>query len=457
MKIAIWGAGFYGKILKEHFENEHEVVCFFDNFLSEETVEGVKVYKSDKINNIEFDVLYISNMDAENVANIRQQIGNLGLNIISLYEENKLQEQVLVLDEYQKIRNNNFNGAVLHILTNDKFTNGYIDFMQKDLQGYNHIFFVYRNSFRKSAKKKQVYEIINMREFLNHKLVLDLLQPVKKIILSGIFDTDMILLYPPKLLKKTYMQFWGGDFYVFRYDANKRKILKTFSTAIDSCAGVLNLIHEDSLAIKAILGLETTKFYEVPMPSHYNFIDEKYKYEKQKGDITITLGNSATQENNHREAFALLKHLVREKVRICVPLSYGEEHYRLEVIQCGKEILGDIFYPMCKFIPFGQYLQYLANCDVGIYNNDRQQALGNIIALLYFGRKVYIRQNTSMASFFKRIGIKTYDVIKLSRESIEEILFLPDDVKKRNMDIIKAYYSNATIAKKWKLVLDEND
>ena len=99
--------------------------------------------------------------------------------------------------------------------------------------------------------------------------------------------------------------------------------------------------------------------------------------------------------NYHIEVFEKLRKYRTENIKVYVPLSYGSNSYAESVISEGKRIFGDKFYPMTKFMEKEQYFRFLMTIDVAIFANDRQQALGNIVALLYAGKKVYMRKTIS--------------------------------------------------------------
>ncbi|WP_083234102.1 TDP-N-acetylfucosamine:lipid II N-acetylfucosaminyltransferase [Candidatus Marithrix sp. Canyon 246] len=73
-----------------------------------------------------------------------------------------------------------------------------------------------------------------------------------------------------------------------------------------------------------------------------------------------------------------------------VPLSYGDPKgvYIKEVISTGTKIFGDKFIPMTEFMDFDKYLNFLGSINITIFNHNRQQAMGNTITLLGFGKKV---------------------------------------------------------------------
>lgn len=118
---------------------------------------------------------------------------------------------------------------------------------------------------------------------------------------------------------------------------------------------------------------------------------------------SILLGNSASSTNNHREALTLLASLSTSQ-KVVVPLSYGSVIYKDDIVRIGTEMLGSRFSPMLKFIPLDQYNQLLLSCGFVIMNHVRQQALGNIVTMLYLGARIFLREECDTYRFFKSEG-----------------------------------------------------
>lgn len=131
----------------------------------------------------------------------------------------------------------------------------------------------------------------------------------------------------------------------------------------------------------------------------------------------MLLGNSNKTENNHLDALqkiAAYSGLMKsDNVKIYTPLNYGSENkYKLKVIQKGKSIFGNNFIPLTEFLNREDYINLLRSCSVGVFYHYRQQALGNIIALLYLGARVYLASKSPVYQYLTRIGIVVFDLDK---------------------------------------------
>lgn len=127
----------------------------------------------------------------------------------------------------------------------------------------------------------------------------------------------------------------------------------------------------------------------------------------------ILIGNSGTPTLNHIDVFYKINQTaIAASSKIVVPLSYGLNEYIDAVKTMGAELFGDSFYPLEDFIPLVEYNKVLREIDVAIFYNYRQQALGNIVALLYMGAKVYLSNKNPIYHFFKRMDVVIFDFDK---------------------------------------------
>lgn len=127
---------------------------------------------------------------------------------------------------------------------------------------------------------------------------------------------------------------------------------------------------------------------------------------KIKGD-NILLGNSASFTNNHLEAIDMLSSIDLGNRKVYIPLSYGNARYAKLVIDYGNKKLHNNIKPLEGFLPLQTYNELVANCGIVIMNHYRQQAVGNILASLYLGAKLFLN-DTTVYQYLKRIGCFVY-------------------------------------------------
>lgn len=154
----------------------------------------------------------------------------------------------------------------------------------------------------------------------------------------------------------------------------------------------------------------------------------------------ILVGNSASFTCNHIETFDVLSQLSLNGRRVVAPLSYGNQSYRKEIEKVGYENFGENFFPLVDFIPVNEYVAEIKNCGYVIMNHVRQQAVGNIVIMLYLGARVFVRQENPVYGFFKNSGVVISTVQEL--EGQPELLNLPLTAQERasNRAIVSDYW-----------------
>lgn len=126
----------------------------------------------------------------------------------------------------------------------------------------------------------------------------------------------------------------------------------------------------------------------------------------------ILVGNSASYSNNHLELFRRLIKIKGHTGKVIVPLSYGDAQYRNDIIKFGKSILKERFCPLTEFLPYAAYLDTLCSCSAAFFNTRRQQAMGNILPLLYLGKRVFLREENPVYHFLVRNEIVVFSIQK---------------------------------------------
>lgn len=354
---------------------------------------------------------------------------------------------------------------ILHIVKEDKFCDGYISFMKNYMQDYEHRFIIIKGNGLFSNGYRDV-KIVRIKELCKRDN-LDSLFKAYKIIVSGIFGVEIVLAFFPKsILKKVYLQFWGGDFYSLRERLQKHSFVQQFKIwcklkLIQRCQAVILLIDTEYQVFTELIGFPK-KYFVAPMPAdpnqHIDFVALRKSAEKENPvSLYILVGNSATPENQHIECFKMLKKFLEYNIQVICPLSYGDEEYKKQVIKNGNLILGDSFVPITQYMEYYEYCKVLAKCDIGIFNVNRQQALGNIILMLQLRKKVFIRQDTSMWQKYKKDGIILYRAEQISNLSFEEFIGQTEEEKIENEKRINQETGVESSQKMWDSVFIDED
>ena len=296
-------------------------------------------------------------------------------------------------------------------------------------------------------KKKQVFKLRK------------LMHSSEKIFIHGLFSTRLLLLYSfsPRLLKKSYWVIWGGDlyYYKFRNKSLKSNIYEFMrGKVIKNIGHIVALVEGDYELAKKWYKTEAI-YHEAFYPNVmiYENIDKTNNSKKRNKKI-IQVGNSADPQNNHIEILNKLLKFKDKDIEIIVPLSYGDRNWAKEVIENGKSLYGDKFKPLVEFLPPEEYQKILNSVDVAIFNHDRQQAVGNILALLHLGKKVFIKNDITTWDFLNKKGLTVYNTYDIDKLSFEEFIFVDESLKEKNRKIIEKEFSEDKCAKLWENVFN---
>lgn len=141
-------------------------------------------------------------------------------------------------------------------------------------------------------------------------------------------------------------------------------------------------------------------------------------------DKNLLIGNSATPTNNHLDIFEKLEigNTINFFDKIFIPLSYGNKEYKKNIIDQAEICLGTRVNIIAEFLPYEQYMKILQKCDNVIMGHIRQQAMGNIIALLYLGAKIYFPEESVV---YKDLLSKGYSVFTIANLTDEDLVKNP--------------------------------
>lgn len=171
------------------------------------------------------------------------------------------------------------------------------------------------------------------------------------------------------------------------------------------------------------------------LPWNYGVAEDDFALGASKAlGEDILVGNSATPENNHLEAFAYIaERFDLAGRRIIVPLSYGKQWYRDRVVEEGYRLFGDKFVPLLDFMPKQDYLALMDSCGYVFMNHIRQQAVGNLLIALLKGARIFLNTNNPCHSWLSKEGA-VFSSINVGME--EDLMPLREFEKQANSEMV---------------------
>lgn len=347
---------------------------------------------------------------------------------------------------------------ILHVIVNDKFIKPYVDFINEKFSNGKHYFFVFENGVYELPENRQNVTIIRKpRSFLGkifykfcYVRLLFLLVLSEKIIYHGLMDRFLIKLLAifPLNLKRSYWCIWGGDLYYYecclhdsnlcRYENQRRKVINKIGGLITPIKGEVDLVRK-WYASKG-------KWYECFGYLSNLVLANESTGISTNGTIKVLVGNSADPSNNHLELFEKLSKLETKGLEIICPLSYGDQEYAQVVAEKGRRQFEN-FTPIFELLPYEEYQNVLSTISIAMFGHKRQQAIGNIVSLLSFGKTVYLNKKISSWSFFENMGVTCYDV-----DSFSSLGLLSDREVEKNKKFVSQYFSLKNLVKQWDII-----
>ena len=327
----------------------------------------------------------------------------------------------------------------IHIMFNDKFNSPFVKFLNKEFNNEEHLILCKR--FFKEfpfPKGKNVVEIDSLKG-------LDF-SCTNKIICHSLFDSELVdYLYSHRelLTQKAYWVVWGGDLYnATRNKKNDwvRSNFRGYLLFADKDSDILkskyeNILHENFHSIEYPLCLDITKIKSTL---------------KKNDEIIIQINNSC--DKTTLEMLDVLAKYKNENIKIVTVLSYGDLKYKADIIHKGTELYGDNFSYFDNYVSPEEYARHIANIDIFIANQNRQQATANIDMCLFFNTKVFIRSEISTYDMYQKMGYCVYDTNEIKKLSYDDFIYKLDN---DNTKLARYYISNEYRKKLWETCFNE--
>ena len=93
---------------------------------------------------------------------------------------------------------------------------------------------------------------------------------------------------------------------------------------------------------------------------------------------------------------------------------------------------------------------------IAIFNNNRQQALGNISILCAYGAKIYLRNDTSMWEYYiNNVRVTVWNIKEIFSSDYKNFINYPSQLQEKNMKRCKDYLLDTErVRREWSLMLN---
>lgn len=270
----------------------------------------------------------------------------------------------------------------------------------------------------------------------------------------------LYLLSSPKAIRRCAWSVWGGDVYYDLYrpqtwvhswrERMRHAVIPRVPVVSSMVPGDFEYVRQKYRSRAKYV----EAFYPIPMDARGLVPADAGEPANGKTAVTILVGNSGDPLNHHAWVFDTLSRFRGPGLRVIVPLAYGDPAYVASTIELGRELFGDGFVPLTEFLPPEHYARLIRDVDAAVMNHGFQQALGNIIALLLLGKKVYVRGDTTPYDYFRDLGVVIHDTRRLPEESLAGIATFPAADGVANSAKVRAQLSEANAVAGWRKLFD---
>lgn len=339
---------------------------------------------------------------------------------------------------------------IVHYLWAEKFTEPFVDFVERHFDPSEHLFIVLeRDAFHTASRSNVIRLPKSVSEYKKLATLVRYLNKADKVILHGLFDHTLLIFYllQPWLLKRSYWVIWGGDLYSYRRKRvriRSKLVERLRAYVIKHLGHLVTYVRGDYELAKSWYGATGTYHECYLYPS--NLFKSGVALRQAEGAINVLVGNSADRSNNHLEVFGKLQRFADLPLRIYCPLSYGDNEYADQVAQVGFQAFGDRFVALREFMAFDKYLALLSEIDIAVFAHERQQAMGTTITLLGLGKRVFMRSDVSQWALFREMGIMVFDVDLLDISPMEA------GAAENNSVRVMQRFSESNLRKQWQEV-----
>lgn len=330
----------------------------------------------------------------------------------------------------------------LHILYDDKFTDGAVEQFEHHYPGQNtYVIFLFDRGGLKFTTAQQYVQVFHIRESTIKQQLEQLVvqHQVTNLFIHYLdpYKAATALRLTAKFSLKFYWIFYGADLYDYLQRRSNYKILDddrwlkksdVFSSLVRKAKYLLWFgMTSDRALRKAFHRVDMFCFwneYDYQLfQEHFksNAIFKPFIYyhalgseasEESSKEEVIMINHSASFSGNHAYALRLLHDIGADlsAYDLLLPLSYGDPPYADYVEEEARQLLGVNVVPLRQFLPMDVYQEKLSRVKIAIFAMRRQEAAGNIFQLLNMGAKVFLREENSIFHWLKSRGFIVFSL-----------------------------------------------
>ena len=329
----------------------------------------------------------------------------------------------------------------VHLMFNDKFNRPFSDFLSRHFNVNEHLVICERILRHPMPTGMNVMKAWTFRGFDFSSA------SIKKVFCHSLCENELvdILMAHQEVLHKAYWIIWGGDLYNAPRDAKNDFVRSHFG-------GWVTVADGDACVAEKIYGRPLKVYnarYTTPITAAMVREAKEFSIDRVRdGGLCVQINNSCDESTI--EMLKVLSKYSSENIHVRTIVSYGKTQYRDKIIECGKRLFGSRFSAIDVYMSPREYSRYMASNDVIVFNQNRQQGLGNINLAIALGVKVFVRSEVSSYAHYTRLGVIVYDTDSISELSFEDFACMPENVRANNLSKGLSMFDEELLARLWR-------
>ena len=270
------------------------------------------------------------------------------------------------------------------------------------------------------------------------------------------WTTQLRLILKPRFMKKSVWVEWGRDLYNWKRTDGlplRRLIINNiYKRWHRGVKAQVAIFPADEEVLKKEFPIKGTVYYAEYCAATADFTDSLKPELLDDGKTHILLGHSATEACHHIRVLEALEKWKEKPIIIHIPLNYGDLDYGRQVKKRAAELFPEDKLDIIEEkMPLEDYIRFLWHIDIGIFDVDRQIALGNICRLLYMCKKIYLPEESLLYKFFTDNNTEVFPLEMLKGEFDD---FIKPSQAVKPSDYIADGMDSGKIINMWKKVFE---
>lgn len=271
-----------------------------------------------------------------------------------------------------------------------------------------------------------------------------------------------LLLVKKKNLKKMIWRTWGSDAIIAYRGENQ---VKRYIARMVSC--FINKPIKQRIRQFRAIGIANT-IDQIDIENRFGKVTVfPLGYPQREGSEAIkhlsTVQNTTRKENNiliehsgfddtHINILRMLEKYINEPIHLFLVLAYGYPEYIKRIKDYAEQVWGEKVTLITNLKPYEEYMAFLHDMDIAIFDKKQSYALGNIQAMVCFRKKFFINKDGVIRQAFDKERIPYCLTDSIPELSFQEFIEPVKYTERSGKGILPHTYEERV--KEWHHILD---